>query len=556
MAKVLLVTPPVVYSKGSYSAPFVPPIGLAYLAGSLRHHGHQPYLLDALAEGISLHGKSYSKLANRCGLPNDQIATRARQISESVGGVDLVAVSAVFSQDWPEVRGVIKTIRSVLPEVPIIVGGEHATAASEHILRSTPEVRLVGRGEGERTIVEAAEWSCGERPIAEVGGVAYLETGVLVENQAHGRIIEVDEIPRPAWDLVDIPAYNSVGGSWGINRGRTMPLLATRGCPYKCTFCSSPQMWGTRYVMRDVRDVVDEIEEYVAKYQATNIDFYDLTAVVRKSWILEFCEEVSRRNLGITWQLPSGTRSEALDEEVLQAMYKAGCRNVTYAPESGSTRTLEIIKKKVSLPRLLESIKAAHRTGIMSKCNIIIGFPHETHRDILATLRFVLNLAWAGAGDAGIYLFSPYPGSALYKELRESGRLPEMSDEYFESLLGYMDLKAKYSFCDNVSTRQLVLYRTAGMMMFYGISYLRRPSWIIRTIKNLRGGKSESVFEDRITILLRRRKERIQSTTKKQDAGEQDGPGTRDVPVAVRRVPVKPGPSPTVNIGTGDESIN
>ena len=95
-------------------------------------------------------------------------------------------------------------------------------------------------------------------------------------------------------------------------------------------------MWTTRYIMRDPIDVADEFEQLVKVYGANNIDFVDLTAIVRKDWTLRFCAELKRRKLTVPWQLPSGTRSEALDEEVLQYLYDTGCRLVNFAPERAS----------------------------------------------------------------------------------------------------------------------------------------------------------------------------------------------------------------------------
>ena len=99
-----------------------------------------------------------------------------------------------------------------------------------------------------------------------------------------------------------------------------MPMLATRGCPYKCSFCSSPQMWTTRYSVREPSDLVDEIEDYVRRYDVKNVDFCDLTAMTTRQWTLDFCDELERRRLGITWQLPVGTRSEGIDEHVLERL--------------------------------------------------------------------------------------------------------------------------------------------------------------------------------------------------------------------------------------------
>ena len=118
--------------------------------------------------------------------------------------------------------------------------------------------------------------------------------------------------------------------------GRTMPILGTRGCPYQCTFCSNPMMWTTRYTMRNPVKVVDEMEWLVKQFKINSVDFMDLTAIVKKNWILDFCRELSIRKLNVTWNLPTGTRSEALDDETLKAIFEAGCTFLSYAPESGS----------------------------------------------------------------------------------------------------------------------------------------------------------------------------------------------------------------------------
>jgi radical SAM superfamily enzyme YgiQ (UPF0313 family) len=270
-------------------------------------------------------------------------------------------------------------------------------------------------------------------------------------------------------------------------------------------------MWTTRYVMRAIPDVVDEIEHYIRTYRADNIDFFDLTAIIKKEWILGFCAEIKRRGLKLTWQLPSGTRSEAMDAEVLAAMASAGCLNVTYAPESGSPRTLKEIKKKVKLPRLFESIRHAKRNGIFVKCNLIIGFPRERRWDMLQTVCVAIRSALLGVDDVGIYAYSPYPGSELYQYLRDTGAIPKMDRDYFTSLMTFMDLKQSSNYCEKVGEAEIAAYRLIGMCAFYGLSYLLRPTLILRTIRNYRARRSDTVFEERLFALLRRKKMERQS---------------------------------------------
>src|SRR5262249_49241749 len=148
---------------------------------------------------------------------------------------------------------------------------------------------------------------------------------------------------------------------------------------------------------------------------------------------MEFCEKIEQRRLKFTWQLPSGTRSEAIDEEVAPLLYKSGCRNLSYAPESGSPSVLQRIKKRIHLPKLLNSLRASVASGINVKVNLIIGFPGETLREIAETFRFTVKLAIAGAHDLSIWVFSPYPGSELFDQLREQGTI-RMDNAYYDDL--------------------------------------------------------------------------------------------------------------------------
>ncbi|HYD47578.1 MAG TPA: radical SAM protein, partial [Terriglobales bacterium] len=233
-------------------------------------------------------------------------------------------------------------------------------------------------------------------------------------------------------------------------------------------------------------------------------DFYDLTSIVKPDWILAFCRELERRQLGITWQLPSGTRSEALDAPVLAAMYRSGCRNVSYAPESGSPRTLAAILKKVDLDDLARSVHAAVRTGLNVKANILIGFPDEQLSDLRATLRFVARMARLGVHDVSVWTFSPYPGSELFQRMRAAGRLPVLDDDYYASLLSYSDISGAVSYADRLDSKVLQRYRVAGLLLFYTLSYLTHPLRPLRSMYNIAMRRYESRMEMSFGNLVRR----------------------------------------------------
>jgi anaerobic magnesium-protoporphyrin IX monomethyl ester cyclase len=502
MSHLLLIRPPVVFSANTYSSPVTLPLASAYLSSALREKGHGVDNIDAFGEALEHIGVAYSPGVRYRGLSHEQILERIAKLRKP----DAIAITLMFSQEWPHHEDMINAIGKRFPGVPIIVGGEHATSCAEYILKNCTPVGFAALGEGEETIVAFAEYLDGRRKLEDVDGIWWRnEAGEIVKNKARNRVRTPDQLPWPAWDQFDPEPYFKMGETFGVERGRTMPVVATRGCPYQCTFCSNPLMWTTRYVMRDPVKVVDEIEHYLTKYKADNIDFYDLTAIVKKDWTIAFCNEVKRRGLKFSWQLPSGTRSEALDKETLDAMASSGCMNITYAPESGSEDTLEKIKKKVKLPRLTQSLSEAHQRGMFLKCNLIIGFPHETRWDMMRTVWAAIRFAFIGVDDVLIGLFCPYPGSELYEYLRKKGTIARESRDYFESLMFVVDLSKNSHYCEHVGPLEMSFYRLAGMGCFYFLSYALHPSRILRSIRNYRERKSDSIFELRFFAMLRRK---------------------------------------------------
>ena len=495
---VTIIRPAIVASAGSWSYPVTPPLGIAYLASALLKNGSNVECIDGIGEKIDQITEFGMYVIQ--GLTTDEIVNRIPL------GTDCIGISCMFSQDWPYVRMLLHAIRERFSSALIVIGGEHATALPEFCLRDCESVDLCVLGEGEETFVDVVNRIGSRQLLSETAGIAFIDqNGKFTKTRARARIRDVEQIPYPAWDLMPLEPYLETRNGHGVFRGRTMAILATRGCPYKCTFCSNPTMYGKTYIARSPGDVLDEIEHYMAEYQATNIDFYDLTMILKKSWILEFCKEIDRRGMKFTWQLPTGTRSEVIDADIAPWLYKTGCRNITYAPESGDPETLDKIEKRVHIPNLMNSIRASLKEGINLKCNIVIGFPHETRMNIIRTIVFCWKLAIAGVHDVGIYFFSPYPGSQLFRELQQDGSIPEkLDDEYFMSLVSFMDPTSTRGFCKHVSGKELALWRFVGMSTFFGLSYLLRPWRFIQFVKNVWNYESKTVLEQRVGAMIDR----------------------------------------------------
>lgn len=499
---ITLVVPPIYFSKNSYSTPLTLPLGIAYLAAALEKANYRTNILDCRGRDIDNIRLS----------PDGRFKIQGLDERESLKLIDpdtdIIGVTIMFSQEWPQTRDYINLIREAFPNAKIIVGGEHPTAMPEYTLRDCPAIDYLVKGEGELTLLDLVHRLRSRKPVFGTSGVSYITNDEFVETTLSARMADIKAMPWPAWHLIDLEPYFQPNYTMGISHGRNFAMLATRGCPFQCTFCSSPSMWTTRYVMRPVSDVVDEIVAGIEKYNVNSIDFYDLTAIVKRDWILQFIAELENRKVKITWQLPSGTRSESLDEEVISGLARTGCEFLVYAPESGSERTLEMIKKRVKLENLQKSIAIAVKTGMIVKVNFIIGFPFETRREIFQTLLFVWKLALMKVDDCNISNFSPYPGSELFNELDREKAFGTIDDEYFAILMTQFDFTLTKTFSKHVSSWEVMVYRIFGMSIFYGLSYLRTPKNLLRLVKSFfkSGFQPRSMFEQRIFDSIARRR--------------------------------------------------
>lgn len=501
---VALVNPPTITAPASlsyYGA--VPPLGLAYVAAAAREAGHAVTLIDATGEALERRRPWSTGVGEMVlqGLDTDEILARVPP------GTDVVGVSHMFLHQWPWLHGFLGAARRRFPEAKLVVGGENATAYRHAIFAATNAPDVCVLGEAEETFVALLSTIARGAPLDEVAGIAYREGGGFVQTGPRMRIGDVDAIARPAWDLVPVEAYLRRGLSAGVDRGRSMPVLTSRGCPYRCTFCSSPSMWTTRYTRRDPEKVLDEIEALRDRFGITNVELSDLTAMLTKEWILELCTAVRRRRLGVTLQLPTGTRSEAIDREAAEAMLAAGVRNFTYAPESGSERVLSAVKKRVKLDRLRMSLRDVVRAGIVTHGSIIIGFPGETFADLAATWRLTQRLADDGLHTLGVMIFTPYPGSAIYEELRDSGRIREDDAWLYGALL--RSAGGGRSHHEHLSSWHLGTLQLAMLLTFFARQYLRRPGRVVDVLRNLAASRQHSVMDQFLATKLRQLRERV-----------------------------------------------
>ncbi len=256
--KVCLIEPPRFVSLSNpVSTIAMPPIGLAYIAAALEADGHDVRVVNAISDAAETF-YTFGKMHVR-GLTADEVAERIP------GDTDMIGLGLLFSSNWPLVRPLIDRVKQRFPNRPLVLGGEHASGLPHLSLAQSKADALV-IGEGEETAIELARaWSAG-RSLDDIAGVAFRRATAqgedIVITGRRARNKAVDQIPLPAWHLFDLETYMKMNQPHGASRGRFMPMLATRGCPFQCTFCTNPQMWTQLWLPRNPKLVVDEMELY------------------------------------------------------------------------------------------------------------------------------------------------------------------------------------------------------------------------------------------------------------------------------------------------------
>jgi radical SAM superfamily enzyme YgiQ (UPF0313 family) len=504
--KVTLINPPATVKNPKRLQQVQPPLGLAYVAASLRDGGHEVRVVDGCGEGIG----ALSPFRNGAwihGLLPQEI------VEQTDADTAMIGIGIMFSSYWPLSKVLIRSLRARFPRAAIVCGGEHVSALARFVLDDAP-VDYAVVGEGEETALELAahlDGAPGSLPAERIAGLVYRAgDGSIVATARRQRRRALNRIPWPAWDLFPLQRYLQAGlfASMPFDPvQRPMVILATRGCPYTCKFCSNERMWGTNYFMRDPKDVVDEMEFYFRTYGATDFHFQDLTPIINAQWAHRLCQELIDRDLRVTWKTASGTRSEALDLELLKKMHRSGCDELILAPESGSSDMLRISRKHLDLDRILSVARLIrdHRIGMRVTAFLIIGFPEERLRDVLQTYVYLLRMARSGFSTVYVVRFTAYPGCEYHEAALREGKIVH-DDQYFLSLersFGLLNFFGRgASWHPRWGARFIWLLLTIAHLIFYGTYYVTNARAAVRGVAGVVRNRPHTRLERTLAYLL------------------------------------------------------
>ncbi len=386
---------------------------------------------------------------------------------------DLVCLTAatIF---MPDVLKIAKLCKKLQPGCKIIIGGPHPSSDPEDAIGHR-EIDGIVIGEAEETCVEIVKAFLDNGELSTARGFWFKKGKKIIRSERREPIKDLDKVPFPAWHLLEMEKYFKYWFQMdcvSLNlRGTSM--VASRGCPYKCSFCQ-PTLWnmfGRKIRYRSTGNVVDEIAELKKRYNVSAVWFVDDTFTIDKRWVKEFCEKLINRRLNIVWGCT--IRANLADKDLLRLMKKSGCRLIGIGIESASQRILdEIYNKNIKVAQVKEAVRVTHSLGIKLRGQFMIGAPTETLEEIKRTIRFAYKL---DLDEATFSITSPLPHTFLYEMAKKKGWLNVKGYSSFD----YYD---NYAFkpTAGLDTKALIKLKRKAFIKFYS-----RPRRFIALVKNL-----------------------------------------------------------------------
>jgi radical SAM superfamily enzyme YgiQ (UPF0313 family) len=375
-----------------------PDLGLGYLAAVLRQQGHSVELLLSLQRFTS----------------PDAFVAHVRQ-----GSYDLIGLKT-FSCQILATRETLSLIRRAAPDATIVLGGAHVSADPEHAFAFFPQADYAVQGEAERGLSALARALDEDRlPAAEptVPGLIWRD-GETTRVNALGLVDDLDSLPLPAWDLMPPAEFPDLPFNGYSRRHPIAPMILTRGCPFRCTFCGAGIMNGHRVRTRSAENVMAEIRLLTQEYGVREIQFYDSNCAHRAGPLRQVLQQIIDEGIDITWCAPNGIRLDSVDAELVRLMKDSGCFQVNVGIESGSPRILKQIRKGITPDLARRAVRLLRAGGLEVVGFFMMGFPGETRDEIRQTIRLALELPLTGASFS---IYSPLPGTEDYRQLWKDG---------------------------------------------------------------------------------------------------------------------------------------
>jgi len=362
MLKVLLIDPP--FPERPWDIKWLtqfPPKGLMYIASYLRKAGVEINVLDTKQlqyERPSLLSRSINEI-------QQFVKYYIEEYSPQIIGITSTTISYI-----PATK-IAKAVKEADPKAIVVIGGVHVTFTAHETLNECPWIDIVVRGEGERPMLELSQG----KSFSQIQGISYRENGEIIDNPI-GPLLDSDEIPIPAYDMLDMRKYAYV------------VLMCTRGCPHNCTYCELPLLHGRGIRCRSAEKVSQELELALSLNPNLEIRYEDEFMGLYPERTKQILDLIKSKNIG---QFRAATRPDGITDDILKKLKEAGCTNLYIGMESGSDEVLKLNKRGVTVSKILEIVEMFLRNEMLFHAGFILGLPGETKQTLEQTLDIALK---------------------------------------------------------------------------------------------------------------------------------------------------------------------
>jgi len=392
------------------------PLGLMYLAAVLDKAGYIVEILDAFITDFK---PQKNGDVVTVGMPFSQIEAEIRSRKP-----DIVGISGPFTSQIGNALHVSELAKKVNPDILTVVGGPHVSTVPEEFLEEAKTVDVVVIGEGEYAFFEVVEYFAGKKLLNDILGIAYRQNGHVILNGKRPFLENLDELPYPAYHLVDMEYYLTNKMGYRSFQKRAISMVTSRGCPFNCCFCSIHLHMGKKFRAHSAEYVLNHVKHVVDTYNVKNIFFEDDNLTFDLKRFEAICDGLIDGNIKIGWDTPNGVRADHLNMVLLEKMKLSGAISIFVGVESGDPEILnKIVCKSLDLERVVEFARNAKQIGLKTGAFYIVGFPGETMENMQRTVDFALMLKQKY--DVGMHLFTATPtyGTRLYEQCVKNGYL-------------------------------------------------------------------------------------------------------------------------------------
>lgn len=411
-----------------------PPLGILYLAAVAEKRGHDVDVIDADVEDFNMETLTEHLCQNNYDI------------------IGITATSPIFHKAVQ----LAESLKKTSSKAPILIGGEHINIFKGEAFNNYFDFAFYG--ESDYTFDEFLDFvENGKSDFESIKGLIFRKDGEKVVNPPRERIADLGELMFPSMHLLKKNVYIM---TFATHKKREyIPIMATRGCPFKCVFCSEP-LTNPLVRYRPAQNIVDEMEKWSKELGITHFFFMDSNITLNRKQIKGFCEEILNRNLKVTWE--GWTRANLVDKEILTLMKKAGMIRISYGIESGDPRVLKIIKKEVALEDMRNAFKMTEEVGIEPACSVMLGLPGDTKESVMKTIDFVASIPEIRYSNFSIA--NPYPGTEMYSWALEGKHGMHLTINNFSEYKRYDDSPVTVN---DMSRDDLVKLQKIGLLKMH-----------------------------------------------------------------------------------------